>query len=288
MSNSKDPFIEVPAGTAVYRQGEPGTDMYIIESGQVDLVLQVGGEVLDALGPGDFFGEAELLEDQVRQVTAVAKAASRLLRIERAALAGVLGQNAEIAVRMMRKMAARQRRTDQRLQDLLSDQGKARAAAAQRAAAPAAAVQVPVAAPAPAPVAEAVPAPKPAREPPPPPPEVRPAPAAPVAAPTLVLRHASGQALPLDAARSEFLIGRPDPVTGTTPDLDLGAFDANRTLSRRHAKILREGALYFVRDEGGANGTFVNGERMNTGASIALKPGDKLRFGSVEVELATA
>jgi pSer/pThr/pTyr-binding forkhead associated (FHA) protein len=112
---------------------------------------------------------------------------------------------------------------------------------------------------------------------------------APSASQHLVLRHlAGGQILPLDAARSEFLVGRADPVTGTIPELDLGAFDTNRTLSRRHAKILREGALYFVRDEGGANGTFVNGERVNPGASVALKPGDKLRFGSVEVELVIA
>ena len=115
----------------------------------------------------------------------------------------------------------------------------------------------------------------------------------PVAAPSapqhLVLRHlVGGQILPLDAARNEFLVGRADPVTGVTPELDLGAFDTNRTLSRRHAKILRQGALYFVRDEGGANGTFVNGERVNPGASVALKPGDKLRFGSVEVELGIA
>lgn len=281
MSNTKDPFIEVPAGTAVFKQGDAGYDMYIVESGQIDLVLPASSEVLDSLGPGDFFGEAEMLEDQPRYVTAVAKTASRLLRIERAAFADVLRQNAEIAVRMMRKMAARQRRTEQRLQDMFSDSGKAKAVSgAPRAAAP----------PGPASAAAPAPAPVPrAREPAPAPPAARsePVAAAPVAQ-TLVLRHASGQVFPLDAARNEFLIGRADPVTGAKPELDLGAFDVNRTLSRRHAKIVREGALYFVRDEGGANGTFVNGERVNTGASVALKPGDKLRFGSIEVELGLA
>ena len=284
MSNPKDPFVEVPAGATVFKQGDAGNDMYIVESGQIDLLLTGGGEPLDSLGPGDFFGEAEMLEDQPRLLTALAKGPARLLRIERAAFADVLRQNAEIAVHMLRNMAARQRRTESIVQNMLVDSGKARAAAA----APRAPVQPtpPAAAPAPRPPAarEAVPAPAPA------PPAVKPAPvvAATPAVQTMVLRHGSGQIFPLDAALSEFLVGRLDPVTGTQPELDLGTFDVNRTLSRRHAKIVREGALYFVRDEGGANGTFVNGERVNMGESVALKPGDKLRFGSIEVELGLA
>jgi hypothetical protein len=275
MNNAKDPFIEVRAGAEVYKEGDAGSDMYIIESGQIDIVRQSGSEeVIDSLGPGDFFGEMAMLEDQPRGVTAIAKITSRILRIERAAFADVLRQNVEIAVRIMRKMSARQRRTEQRMHDALTELMKAKAgSAAPRSPGPAA------------------PAPRPAtaREPAPAAPAARSEPAAaPLAAQHLALRLPSGQILPLDATRSEYLVGRPDPVTGTEPEINLGPFDANRTLSRRHAKILREGALYFVRDEGGANGTFVNGERVNTGASVALKPGDKLRFGSVEVELGVA
>jgi hypothetical protein len=205
-------------------------------------------------------------------VTAVAKTASRALRIERAAFADVLRQNVEIAVRIMRKMSARQRRTDQRLHDILNSQAKAKGApAAPRAAA----------APPSAPVPRA-------SEPAPPPAAPVAKPAAVMASQNLALRHASGQVFALDVSRNEFLVGRADPTTGVKPELDLGAFDTNRTLSRRHAKILRDGALYFVKDEGGANGTFVNGERVNSGASVALKPGDKLRFGSIEVEFGPA
>jgi hypothetical protein len=267
MSNAKDPFIDFPAGSVVYKQGDTGSDMFIIEYGQIDISQTGNDEVMDSFGPGDFFGEMALLEDQPRHVTAVAKTASRALRIERAAFADVLKQNVEIAVRIMRKMSARQRRTDQRLLDALNNLAKARAAAgaARVAVMPAARISEPVS----------------------PPPKPQPAAAA-GAVQNLVLRHASGKSLPLDATRNEFLIGRTDPTTGVKPELDFGAFDTNRTLSRRHAKILREGALYFVRDEGGANGTFVNGERVNPGTSVALKPGDKLRFGSVEVELLIA
>jgi pSer/pThr/pTyr-binding forkhead associated (FHA) protein len=90
----------------------------------------------------------------------------------------------------------------------------------------------------------------------------------------------------LDPNRGDFLVGRPDPVTGTQPEVNLGPFDVNRTLSRRHAKIVREGGLYSVREEvGTTNGTFVNGERVKTGVAVPLKARDRLRFGSIEVEL---
>ena len=110
----------------------------------------------------------------------------------------------------------------------------------------------------------------------------------PPAAPGLVLIHAaSGQRFPLDAGQTEFLVGRVDPVTGITPEINLGPFDTARTLSRRHAKLLRQGALLFLREEvGTANGTFLNGQRVATGAAMPLKPGDRLRFGTIDIELA--
>ena len=267
MSNAKDPFIEIPAGTAVFRQGDAGHDMYIVESGQIDIVYQAGGDedALATLGPGDFFGEMAMLEDQPRSASARATTKSRLLRIERAAFADVLKQNVEIAVRIMRKLVARERHIEQRLHAALAELKKAKAAPAS--------AKADAAAPIPS-----MPAAPPAR----------PAPAA--AAPNLALRLVDGgQTLALDAARSEFLVGRPDPVTGTQPEVNLGPYDSGRSLSRRHAKILREGSLYFVREEvGTSNGTFVNGERLKTGVSAPLKPGDKLRFGSIEVELVIA
>jgi|SRR6185312_9143686 len=262
MSNPKDIFIEFPAGATVFKEGDAGNDMYVIESGQVDILHPSGnGEVAASFGPGDFFGEAAVIEDSPRHATALAKERTRVLRIERAAFADVLRQNPEIGVRIMRRMLARERITEQRLRDALSELSKARSAA-PRAEAPRAAAQ-PVAAPAPA------------------------APA-PAAAQKMVLRIANGETLPLDPARDEFLIGRPDPTTGATPEINLGPFDANRTLSRRHAKIMREGAVYFLREESASNGTFVNGERLQPGVNAPIKPGDKLRFGMIEVEMASA
>jgi len=261
MSNPKDIFIEFPAGATVFKDGDTGSDMYVIESGHVDILHPSGnGEVTASLGPGDFFGEAAVIEDAPRHATALAKERTRVLRIERAAFADVLKQNAEIGVRIMRRMLARERITEQRLRDALGELSKARGAARAAAAPVAAAVPPPVAAPA----------------------------APPAGGPKMALRIVDGETFPLDPARSEFLIGRPDPSTGATPEVNLGPFDANRTLSRKHAKIVRDGAVYFLREESASNGTFVNGERLQPGVNVPIKPGDKLRFGMVEVEMTVA
>ena len=293
MSNAKDSFVDFPAGSVVFREGDAGGDMFIIESGQIDIVRKArGDEPVATLGPGDFFGEMAILEDQPRFAGAVARSNARLLRIERAAFADVLKQNVEISVRIMRKLAARQRRAEQRAQDAMAELARLKsaspAAVVREAPKPKPEPAAPIAArvPAPEPAAVVVPAPAPVAVPPAPPPQPPPPPAA----QHLALRHlASGQVIAIDESRSEFLIGRPDPVTGIQPEINLGPFDASRTLSRRHAKLLREGGLYFVREEvGTANGTFVDGERIKTGATVPLKPGTKLRFGSIEVELIPA
>ena len=289
MSNPKDIFVEFLAGATVYKEGDAGGEMYVIESGQVDVLHPAGnGEVAASFGPGDFFGEAGVIEDGPRSATALAKERTRLLRIERAAFGDVLRTNVEIGVRIMRRILQRERATEQRLRDALS--GAARPAAradAQRPAAPAPAPAAPAPAPAPASApAAARPAPAPAPAPAAPP-VAAPAPA-PAAAKALLLRAPSGETIALDPARNEYLIGRPDPASGSTPEINLGPLDANRTLSRRHAKIVREGAAYFLREESASNGTFVNGERLQPGVNVPVKAGDKLRFGMIEVELANA
>jgi pSer/pThr/pTyr-binding forkhead associated (FHA) protein len=66
----------------------------------------------------------------------------------------------------------------------------------------------------------------------------------------------------------------------------LGPLDQERTLSRRHAKIVIEGDLAFLREEvGTTNGTYVNGTRLKTGIVRPLNRGDVVRFGSIELDV---
>jgi hypothetical protein len=282
MSKSADFHLDVPAGQAVFREGDPGQTMFIIESGVVEIFLAARGkDVVAALGPGDFFGEMAMLEDQPRFASAIALEPSRLLRIERAEFADLLRQNIEIAVRIMRKLAARHRRSEARVVEVLGEiarlRGKLEAVPvpSKPATVDSASARAPAVASRPAQPAPAAPP--------------APAPAAPKVLGVCLLRHAQGEVFPLDSSVAQFLVGRPDPVAGINPEINLSGVDPTRSLSRRHAKLVREGRLYFVREEvGTVNGTFVNGVRVKTGVDVPIKPGDKLRFGAVEVEFAAA
>jgi CRP-like cAMP-binding protein len=78
-------------------------------------------------------------------------------------------------------------------------------------------------------------------------------------------------------------VGRVDRASGMKPEVDLTPLDTERTLSRRHARIIRRGRTYFVReDTSSRNGTFVNGRRLDAGADVELRDGDEVRFGLVK------
>jgi len=119
MAKASDLYVDVSAGQYLFREGDTGAEMYIVESGSMAILRAArGGEPLAVLEPGDFLGEMAVLEDQPRFASAVAKTDCRLLRIERSAFAELLRQNVEIAVRIMRKLALRQRRAEQRVSEL--------------------------------------------------------------------------------------------------------------------------------------------------------------------------
>jgi pSer/pThr/pTyr-binding forkhead associated (FHA) protein len=60
----------------------------------------------------------------------------------------------------------------------------------------------------------------------------------------------------------------------------------DRYLSRRHAEIVATGGQWFVKDLGSANGTYLNGERIE--ADQPLKSGDRIRIGDTEIVFVSA
>lgn len=83
--------------------------------------------------------------------------------------------------------------------------------------------------------------------------------------------------------KGDTTIGRLDPSTGLKPDIDLRDVDTDRSISRRHAKIVGDGTKYVVVEEvGTSNGTFVNGNRLTTGQRVAIKDGDEVVFGRLK------
>jgi CRP-like cAMP-binding protein len=83
----------------------------------------------------------------------------------------------------------------------------------------------------------------------------------------------------------ETTIGRADPVTGILPDIDLTPVDTNRSVSRRHAKIVKRGSEYCVLEEvGTVNGTYVNDQRIPTGTPVPIHHGDMLKIGLIAMK----
>src|SRR5215510_5078437 len=56
------------------------------------------------------------------------------------------------------------------------------------------------------------------------------------------------------------------------------------SVSSHHAEILLRGSDVVIRDLGSTNGTYINGEKIT---EAVLKPGQTLRFGTVELRLDT-
>ena len=249
-------LMSAEAGDYIFRESESGADMYIIRNGQVEILkLRAGGEKqLMILEAGDFFGEMSLLEDQPRDVSARALGAVELLRIDATTFNTIVQEAPEIPVRMLRKLCLRLREYQEHDE---------RAAAI--AMGPLSGVSPSYSA---ASVSGAMPAPEPE---------------AGASDGVAVLVDPKSQTMFELTNKGESTVGRVDRLTGFTPDVDLSAMDTQRTLSRRHAKIVFHDHDYFVREEiGTRNGTFVNGERVQTGVDVKLATGDRVRFGMIE------
>jgi len=87
-----------------------------------------------------------------------------------------------------------------------------------------------------------------------------------------------------DLEKSDNLIGRRDPMSNIFPEVDLSRYDPQTKISRRHARIWREGNNYLVEDLGSSNGTTLlaaanKSMRLLPHQPTPLTNGDQLRVG---------
>lgn len=231
------------AGATIFREGDPGYEMFIIFSGTVRIFRTVGGvqEELARLKKGDFFGEMAVLEDfPQRSATAEAVTEVEVLRLGKSDLEAFLA-NPKAALGLLERLSARLRETTERL-----------AKAKRR------------------PVTSYLP-PLPLSQG--------------IEAWAVLVHEPSGRFFPLRPV-GETRIGRHDPGTGVTPDVDLSALDPQRTVSRRHAVIRAENdGLFLVEINDRTTGTFLNRLRVKSFKPYRVLDADWVQVGEVLLQL---
>jgi CRP/FNR family transcriptional regulator, cyclic AMP receptor protein len=122
------------AGEVLFREGERGDDMYVIQSGLVRIAKRVGSgyRSLATLGRGEFIGEMAILNGRPRSATALVLEDARCLVIGAATLEQMLSANTEIALRLVKKLARRLDSADEMIQMLLNPDPQARVLLALR------------------------------------------------------------------------------------------------------------------------------------------------------------
>lgn len=109
------------AGEVLFREGDRGDCMFVIQSGSVEIRRRVGDaeRVIAVLPPGEFFGEMAILNARPRSATAVVRDPGRILLIESRTFEAMLRGRVEIAVRMIKTLSARLEKANQQIELLL-------------------------------------------------------------------------------------------------------------------------------------------------------------------------
>ncbi len=117
---------DFPKGTILFREGDPGREMFILQRGRVQVRKRVGTseKVLAELCDGEFFGEMALLMGIDRSATVEVIEESKILVVGPDTFENLLKSNVEIALKMLKKMASRLRALDEHLETAILEAKK--------------------------------------------------------------------------------------------------------------------------------------------------------------------
>jgi CRP/FNR family cyclic AMP-dependent transcriptional regulator len=110
-----------PRSTTIMAGGDATDSLYIVLSGRLKVMMSdaEGKEViLSILGPGEFFGEMGLIDDEPRSATVVTIEPCELLSIAKRDFKKCLADNFEMAMAVMRGLVRRLREADRKIGSL--------------------------------------------------------------------------------------------------------------------------------------------------------------------------
>jgi CRP/FNR family cyclic AMP-dependent transcriptional regulator len=104
------PPLKFAAGDVIFSSGDAGTDMYVVNSGEVE--LRVGGRAVEVVKDDGFFGEMALVEEGPRTATAVAKTDCVLVPINEQRFEFMVHEVPLFALHVMKGLSKRLRNVD--------------------------------------------------------------------------------------------------------------------------------------------------------------------------------
>jgi len=110
-----------PAGARIFKEGEIGEAMYIIQSGQVKITKRTGdGEkTLVILSEGDFFGEMAVIDNESRSASAFAHTETKLIVLNQEVFESTMQTNSHIVKKILRNMSGRLREANKQIATLM-------------------------------------------------------------------------------------------------------------------------------------------------------------------------
>ncbi len=96
-------------GEVVVRQGDVGDCLFVVQEGQVDVLVERDGKttLLRTLGPGEMLGEIAIFERVKRSATVRARGSARLLTVDKKNFLRRINEDPSIAFRIVETMSRR-------------------------------------------------------------------------------------------------------------------------------------------------------------------------------------
>lgn len=103
-------LIELPAGQALFKAGEQGSFMYVLMSGEAEIIVR--DRVMEIAQPGAILGEMAMVEADAHSASVIAMSDCTLLPVDHKRFNFLVQQTPNFALHVMRVIAGRLRRTD--------------------------------------------------------------------------------------------------------------------------------------------------------------------------------
>jgi len=238
-----DKFLtDFKKGDIIYKQGDMQPNFYIINSGKVNIKDDESNIILTSLSKGDFFGEESLVMEQTSSYSVEVIEDSKIIKIPFLSLVDMMKKSSDISMKILKKLSEKNLKIINnimtlKLRDSTISNDKNVPELNENDDLTSEKLDDNLKA-------------------------------------YLVIQR-SNRIVKLTKKSTN--IGRRDYTTGFVPDVDLTKEDEEKYISRKHASIIYSDNKFYIFEEPGAvNGTFLNGNKLDTGVKYDLANEDEI------------